>query len=99
MESQPQNLEFRINPKKFTHECSTFVMFKWWLYMLFWREMKTHHLTLRQPESNLAGNDVTSPLTTRSHNISHMVIMDATKLKRLFLQGSYRQDYVKFKDF
>ena len=39
--------------------------------ILFWREMTSRHLTLRQPECNLAGNDVTSPLATDSQHQSY----------------------------
>ena len=37
--------------------------------MLFWQEMMSHHLTLRQSECNLAVSDATSPLTMDSIHI------------------------------
>ena len=44
----------------------SFAMLTVRLCIPFWREMTSHHLTLRQPECNFTGNDVTSPLTRDS---------------------------------
>ena len=44
----------------------TFVMLKYWSYIMFWWKNTSRHLTLRQLECILAGNDVRSPLTTGS---------------------------------
>ena len=50
----------------YTMLLSLFAMFIWWPYILFRQEVASHHLSLHQPECNLAGSDVTSPLSTGS---------------------------------
>ena len=50
---------FLTNIKKYIHVpvvhmlLSTFAMLDWWPYMLFWREMASPHLTLRNSSANL----------------------------------------------
>ena len=48
---------------------TTFAKLNRWPYMLFWQEMTSRHLTLRQSECNLAGSDETSPLSMDSKHI------------------------------
>ena len=74
---------------------STFAMLNWWPYMLFWRVMTSHHLTLRQSECNLAGSDATYH---NGHHGCYLAVKTVSNILKKAQGRNFEKEWIQFID-